>query len=210
MTNFKKLLFKNALNASALSWQRRDINRAAFPQEKGSTEREQQPKNVHIKAFYSLKIHIISKWTLSNMCLFYLSHHPSKDSNAHHSARPSRLSKCNKGWEVCLLVHTVNLTGLKIAIVTDIFTEVKIHVHDKLLYLLRSMKLWGSLYSKKRTFFKWGPIAVSHNTNSLIWPPQKEGEKKENISPYGTFHDLSSKYTQSLYSNHLSLHAQNL
>lgn len=33
--------------------------------------------------------------------------------------------------KACLPVHTFNLTALKIAIIMDIFTEVKIHGHDK-------------------------------------------------------------------------------
>lgn len=68
------------------------------------------------------------------ICYSYVGHHPRavKDSDAHHCARQYRLSMHNTGWEQCLPVHTFNLTALKIAIIMDIFTEVKIHDHDKL------------------------------------------------------------------------------
>lgn len=48
-------------------------------------------------------------------------------------------------WEACLPVHTFDLTALKIAIIMDIFTEVKIHGHDNpvaLVYLPRVFKAW--------------------------------------------------------------------
>lgn len=49
-----------------------------------------------------------------------------------HRARKNGLSMRNTGWGACLPVHTFHLTGLKIAIIMDMFTEVRIHGHDKL------------------------------------------------------------------------------
>ena len=86
----------------------------------------------------TLKIHnlFFPTWTLSNMDLFlFFMSLPlrGKDSNARHRAWQNGLTICDTGWEACLPVHIANLTALKIAIIADTLTEVKIHGHDKLL-----------------------------------------------------------------------------
>lgn len=99
---------------------------------------------------------------------------------------------CNTGWKACLPVHISNLTALKIAIIMDIFTEVKIHGHNKLSCIFSEFSKhegWAEGWS-----YNPGTRHLYDETKYLwfflsCWTQKKKERKKE--KPPHTSHAMS-------------------
>ncbi len=109
----------------------------------------------------------------------------------------------NTGWEACLPVHTFNLAALKIAIIMDIFTEVKIHGHDKpqLPYMFSEFSRHEGVNRGASPEWVYNSDFSNRDSSPLWWnklfevfSPVDQLKKKE-ISPYLSCHISSLSLT---------------